>query len=53
MQNTADIPMEEQIARLAAQVESLSCDNERWIGNPFLDKFQRARPAFPNSTGLM
>ena len=24
-----------------------------WIGNPFLDKFQRARPAFPNSTGLM
>ena len=33
--------------------ESLSCDNERWIGNPFLDKFQRARPAFPNSTGLM
>lgn len=24
-----------------------------WIGNPFLDKFQRARPAFLNSTGLM
>lgn len=23
------------------------------IGNPFLDKFQRARPAFLNSTGLM
>ena len=29
MQSTADIPMEEQIARLAAQVESLSRDNER------------------------
>ena len=24
-----------------------------WIGNPFLDKFQRVRPAFLNSTGLM
>lgn len=29
MQNTADIPMEELIARLTAQVESLSRDNER------------------------
>ena len=29
MQSTADIPMEDQIARLAAQVESLSRDNER------------------------
>ena len=24
-----------------------------WIGYPFLGKFQRARPAFLNSTGLM
>lgn len=27
--------------------------NKVWIGNPFLDKFQRVRPAFLNSTGLM
>lgn len=28
-------------------------DVDIWIGNPFLDIFQRARPAFLNSTGLM
>ena len=30
-----------------------STKTTRWIGNPFLDKFQRVRPAFLNSTGLM
>ena len=38
---------------IMAQAMAAALEHHDWIGNPFLDKFQRARPAFLNSTGLM
>lgn len=55
------VGVSEPTARKYARMGDLSLEPPRrretgnellWIGNPYLDSFQRLRPAFLNSTGL-